>query len=110
MAHSPVETVTHKPLSLWSFLFSFFFFLAFLGLCLWHMEVPRLEIKSDLSLLVYTTATAMPDPSHVCDLHHSSWQCWILNALSKARDQTRILMDPGRIRYSRAMMGTPELS
>ena len=35
----------------------------------------------------------MRDPSHVCDLHHSSWQCWILNALSKARDQAHILMD-----------------
>ena len=33
------------------------------------------------------------DPSHICNLHHSSWQCWILNLLSKARDQTQILMD-----------------
>ena len=33
----------------------------------------------------------MPDPS---DLHHSSRQPRILNPLSKARDQTRILMDP----------------
>ena len=24
------------------------------------------------------TATATPDPSHVGDPHHSSWQCWIL--------------------------------
>ena len=31
-------------------------------------------------------ATAMPDPSHVCHLHHNSWQRWILNPLSKARD------------------------
>ena len=29
-------------------------------------------------------ATAMSDPSHVCDLHHSSWQQWILNPLSEA--------------------------
>ena len=23
---------------------------------------------------------------YLCDLHHSSWQCWILNPLSQARD------------------------
>ena len=33
-------------------------------------------------------ATATPDPSHVCNLHHSSWQQWILTSLSEARDQT----------------------
>ena len=32
--------------------------------------------------------------SCVCDLHHSSQQCWVLNPLSEARDQTRIRMDP----------------
>ena len=32
--------------------------------------------------------------SELCrDLHHSSWQCWILNPLREARDQTHILMD-----------------
>ena len=41
----------------------------------------------------YTTATAMPELSHICDLHHSSWQCQILNPLSEARDWTCILMD-----------------
>ena len=30
--------------------------------------------------------TATPDPSRVCDLHHSSGQCQILNPLSEARD------------------------
>ena len=32
------------------------------------------------------TATATPDPSHVCDLHHSSLQHQIPNPLSKAKD------------------------
>ena len=35
----------------------------------------------------------MPDPSHTCDLHHSSWQHQILNPLGEARDRTCILMD-----------------
>ena len=51
-----------------------------------HMEVPRLGIKSGLQLLAYTTATATWDPSHICDLYHSSEQHWILNPLNKARD------------------------
>ena len=49
-------------------------------------EVPKLGAESELQLLAYTTATATPGPSHVCDLHHSSQQCWILNPLSEARD------------------------
>ena len=40
---------------------AFFFF--FLGLNLWHMEVPRLGVQFELQLLAYTTATATSDPS-----------------------------------------------
>ena len=57
------------------------------------MEVPRLGVETELQLPAYTTATAMPDPSFVCDLHHSSWQCWILNLQSESMDQTCVLMD-----------------
>ena len=52
------------------------------------MQVPRLGVKSELQLLTYARATATPDPSHVCNLHHSSQQHWILNPLKGARDQT----------------------
>ena len=47
--------------------FSFFFvcFFVFLGPKLWHMEVPRLEVESELQLLAY--ATAAQDPSCICD-------------------------------------------
>ena len=61
------------------------------------MEVPRLGVELELQLLAYTTATAMWDLSHVCDLHHSSWQCQIPDPLSKARDQTSNLMDPSGV-------------
>ena len=63
------------------------------------MEVPRLGVQSDLQLLAYSTATATWDLSTVCDLHHSSWQCQILNPLSKARDRTQILIDPSWSHY-----------
>ena len=71
----------------------------FLGPHLRHVEVPGLGVESELQLPAYTTATATRDPSHVCDLHHSSWQCWILNPLKEARDQTCILTDTSRVGY-----------
>ena len=42
-------------------------------------------------------ATATPDLSFICDLNHNAWQHGILNPLSEARDQTRILVDPSRV-------------
>ena len=38
-------------------------------------------------------ATAMQQPSLVCDQRHSSQQHQILNPLSEARDQTHVLTD-----------------
>ena len=70
-----------------------FHFSVFLGPHLWHIEVPRLGVESELQLPAYTTATATRDQSRVCDPHHSSWPCWIPDPLSKARDQTCILMN-----------------
>ena len=66
----------------------FWFLSVFLGLHPPHMGVPRLGVQSELELLAYTTATAMQDPTRVCDLHHSSQQrCQrIFSPLSKVRD------------------------
>ena len=61
------------------------------------MEVPRLGVELELQLPAYTTATATPDPSHICSLHHSSWQRWILNPLNETRNQAHILRDTGWI-------------
>ena len=63
------------------------------------MEVPRLGTELELQRLAYATATAMCDPSRVFDLHHTSQQYRILNPLSKARDQTRILLDTSQVHY-----------
>ena len=68
------------------FLFLFFFVFVFLGPHLWHMEVPRLGVASELQPPAYATVTAMPDPSHICDLYHSSRQRRILNPLREAKD------------------------
>ena len=54
-------SIREAALRLWQSEGHFFFF-CFLGPHLWHMEVPRLGVESELQRLVYTTATAMPDP------------------------------------------------
>ena len=71
-------------------------FFVFLGPHLWSMEVPRL-------------ATAISGLSHVCNLHHSSQQDWVLNPLSKAKDQTCVLMDTSQVCFRWATMGTPDV-
>ena len=66
------------------------FLCVFLGPHQKHMESSRPGVESQLQLPAHTTATATPDPSHVCDLHHPSQQHWTLNPLSEARDPTSI--------------------
>ena len=53
-------------------------FVCFSGPDLGHMEVPRLGVELELQPPSCTTATATQDPSCLCDLHHSLWQCQIL--------------------------------
>ena len=89
-----------------SFTLSFtisFFFSCILEPYLKHMEVPWLGVELELQL----PATAVQDPSCVCDLYCSSQQCWIPDPLSKARDQTHILMDTSRIHLHCTTVGTP---
>ena len=84
----PSSLPLHFSISL-SLLFSqnsISFLLVFLGPHPQHMEVPRLGVESELQLQVYTTATAMQDLSHVCDLHHSSQQRQIVDPLIEAKD------------------------
>ena len=71
------------------------------------MEVSRLGVESELELPAYPTAAATRDPSHICNLHHSSQGCWILNQLSEGSKWTRTLMDPSRVHYCWAKMGIP---
>ena len=89
--------------SIFLFLFNIYLFtlliLSFLEPHPWHMEIPRLGVEPELQLLAYATATGTRDLSHICNLHHSSQQRHILNPLSRARNQTHILMDTSRVHY-----------
>ena len=49
----------------------------------------------------------MPDLSLIWDLHHRSWQQWILNPLREARDWTCVFMETSQISFLWAMMQTP---
>ena len=83
-----------------------FCWLFLLGPHPWHMEVPRLGVESKLQLLTY--ATAMPDLSFICVLHHILQECQTLNPLNKAKDQTHILMDTSQVCNCWATMGIPD--
>ena len=76
-----------KIATIFNFYLYFIYLFCVLGLHTQHMEVPKLGVESELQSPAYATASAKPDPSHVCNLHHSSWQCQILNPLSEARDE-----------------------
>ena len=82
------------------FLFCFVLFFVFLFFLLFR-AVPeaRLGVQLELQLPAYTTATATPYLSHICDLHHGSWKYWILNPLSEPRNQTQDLMDTSWVHY-----------
>ena len=77
-----------------SFLFFFFFFL---GPHRGTWKFPA-RVEAELHLPAYTTATAMPDLSHIFHLRLSLWQRWLLDPLSKARGPTCILMDTSWVR------------
>ena len=53
-------------------IFFLFFIFCFVGLHSRHMEVPRVGVKLELQLPAYTAATVAPDPSSICDLHHTA--------------------------------------
>ena len=61
-----------------------------LRLPLWHTEVPRLWVESELQLQAYTTAMATLDLSH---LRPMLQLVAMLHLLSEAKDQTHILTD-----------------
>ena len=81
------------------FVFLFFLFLFFLR------TAPIAYGASQARGLIRAVATW--DPSHICNLHHSSCQYQMLNPLSKASDRTHNLMVPSWIHFHCTIMGTP---
>ena len=88
-------TLNTPQIKYFSFSFYYYYFLSF-----WHLlghsrgtwRFPGQGSNRSCSCQAYATATPTQDPIHVCNLHHSSQQRWILNPLSEARDWTPNLM------------------
>ena len=93
----------------WNFLF--FSFLLFIY-CIFRATSKAAcggsQVRAPIGAIATGLATATPYPSCVCNLHHISRQCWILNRLSEARDQTCVLMDVSQSCFCWATMGTPK--
>ena len=74
-------------------------FFVFVFVCFFRVEpVAHGGSRARGQIRDVATTTARPDPSLVCDLHHSSRPCRILNPLSEARDRTWVLVDTSRVR------------
>ena len=85
------------------FVFSVFFFRA--ATSAYGGSQARGQIRAVATSLHHGHRT--PDPSRICDPHHSSWQRRILNTRSEARDRTRNLMVPRRIVSAVPQRGLP---
>ena len=70
------------------FLFIYFFVAAFMA---YRSSQARVQVGAATE--AYTTATATPDLSCICDLCCGLWQLQIINPLIEARDWTCILLD-----------------
>ena len=75
------------------FFFFFFFFFAFFRTAPAAYGSSQARGRIRAAAATYATATAMQNPSLMCNLHHSSPQCQIPDPLSKARGRSPILMD-----------------
>ena len=75
-------------------IFSLRCFALFLGPHLQHMEVSRLgRCWIGPAAASHSHSHSHTDPSLICDLRCSLWQCGILNPQSEARDRTHILTE-----------------
>ena len=73
----------------------------------WNHMLPRLGVESELQVSAYSTATATPDPSHICNVHQSSLQHQIFILPIEAWNWTLILMDTSMVCYHWATTQTP---
>ena len=91
---------------LWSHLVLDLFVWSFCLFCFFLLLFRAASVACGGSQVRNATATAMQDLSHICDLHYSSRQYWILTPLSEASDWTQVFMDGSGVHFSWATTGT----
>ena len=72
-------------------------FLLLLFFCLFRAALMAYGSSQARGQIIAVVAGLHHSHSTTLDLYHSSWQCQILNPLSKAKDQTCIFMDTSRV-------------
>ena len=95
-----------------TFIFIYLFIYFYLLFCLLRATPAAhggSQARGPIGAAVASLHHSHSNPSHICNLHHSSWQCQILNPLRKAKDQTRNLMVPRQICFHRAMTRTLDI-
>ena len=105
---SPIEPLKNKTVDIQDILFLalfffFFFFLSFQSHTWGTWKFPGQGSNRSCSC----QPTPESQQHGIQDLHCSSWQQWILNPLSEARDRTYILIGTIRFLTCRVTMGTP---
>ena len=82
-------------------------FFLLLGPHMQHLEVPRLWVEQELHLLAYTKPQQhrILATSVTYTAVHSNAGLFV--PLSKAKDESCVLMDTSQVRYHSAMVGTP---
>ena len=95
--------LTSSPIRESIFFLSFFFFFFFFG---FSRAVPMAygssqakESNQSCSCQPTLHSHSNTGSEQVCDLHHSSEQCQILNPLCKTRDRSCVLMDASWVFY-----------
>ena len=86
-----VTVCIYEPQEHHSFFFNFIYLFVFLGHTCSIWRFPDSGSNRSCSHWPIPQPQQLRDPNCICHLHHSSWQCWILNPLSKSRDQTLVL-------------------
>ena len=99
------KLITYGIFTIFPVFFFFSFSLFFFRAAPTAYQSSRLGVELELQLLA--CATAMPDLRWICDLNRSSWQCWILNPLHKARNWTCVFIDTSRVCHHWATKRTP---
>ena len=87
-----LKLLEHTETHILSYLFLFSFYSR-----TWAYGSSQAGIELELQLLVYATAMATLDLSHIYHLCCSLWQCRILNSLREARDRTHILVETSQV-------------
>ena len=99
----PASLGRKKQITMWYLIFYLILLLFRATPAAYGSSQARGRIGAAAASLCHSNAGSEP----VWNLHHSSWQCWIPNPLSKARDRIHILLDINQTHFCCTTAETP---